>query len=97
MVCVELFGMVHSSWSDSQLEEFEYPDEPDQDDDFDASDTIPCPECGEDIYDDTPSCPCCGHYVTMSASRWSGQSTVWIGIGVVGILAVIVALVLGSS
>jgi hypothetical protein len=89
--------MVRSSWSDSQLEDFEYPDEPGQDDDFDDPDTIPCPECGEDIYDDTPACPYCGHYVVFSASRWSGRSKVWLGIGMVGILAVIVTLVLGSS
>ena len=87
--------MVHSSWSDPPLEEFEYPDEPDQDDDDDPE-TIPCPECGEDIYEDAPSCPYCGHYVTFSTNRWSNRSMVWIGIGMAGILAVIVALVLGG-
>ena len=88
--------MVHSSWSDSQLEEFEYPDEPGQDDDFDDPDTTACPECGEDIYEDSPSCPCCGHYVTFPASTWSGRPAIWMGIGIAGILAVIATLVLGG-
>ncbi len=94
--------MVYSDWSDSPLEEFEYPDEPDQDNDFDQdeefddSDTIPCPECGEDIYEDSPACPYCGHYITSTASTWSGRSSLWLGIGLAGILAVIAALVLGG-
>ncbi len=88
--------MVYSSWSDSQLEEFEYPDEPGHDDDFDDPDTIPCPECGEDIHEDSPSCPYCGQYVTFPANRWSGQSAIWMGIGMAGILAVIAALTLGG-
>lgn len=88
--------MVHSSWSDSQLEEFEYPDEPDPDDAIDESDTFPCPECGEDIYEDTPSCPYCGQYVTFPTRSWSGRSAAWIVIGMLGILAVIVVLVLGG-
>jgi len=92
--------MTDSHWSDSPLEEFEYPDEadqdgPDQSDDSDDWDTIPCPECGESIYEDTPSCPYCGHYITFSTNLWSNQSPVWIGVGMLGILAVIIILVLG--
>ena len=88
--------MVDSSWSDPPLEEFEYPDESDLDDDFDESETVPCPECGEEIYEDASSCPYCGHFVTFSAHPWSGRSTVWIGVGVAGTLAVIAALILGG-
>ena len=87
--------MPYSSWSDSPIEDFEYPDEADRDDDFDESYTISCPECGEAIYEDTPSCPHCGNYVTFSTSLWSGQSAIWIGVGLAGILAVILVLVLG--
>jgi RNA polymerase subunit RPABC4/transcription elongation factor Spt4 len=87
--------MPYSSWSDSPIEDFEYPDEADRDDDFDESYTTSCPECGETIYEDTPSCPHCGNYLTFSTSFWSGQSAMWIGVGMVGILAVILVLVLG--
>lgn len=87
--------MAYSNWSNSPLEDFEYPDESDQDDDSDDSDTISCPECGEAIYEDTPSCPYCGHYVTFSTSLWSNKSAVWIGVGIAGSLAVILVFVLG--
>jgi hypothetical protein len=37
------------------------------DDDRDADDdesTVPCPACKGDVYEDSPRCPHCGHYLT---------------------------------
>ena len=46
---------------DDELDDYEYP-EPDRDDD----DMIVCPVCNSDVYEDAPSCPSCGHYLSDS-------------------------------
>ena len=49
------------------------------DDDYDDEDdygTIPCPNCGEDVYDDSPRCPQCGEYITSSSRRSS--KPIWV-------------------
>ena len=43
--------------------------------DEDQSETVPCPACGAEIYDDADRCPSCGQYVTIrqegaSSGRW---------------------------
>jgi uncharacterized paraquat-inducible protein A len=30
----------------------------------DESDTVPCPHCGRDVYEDAERCPSCGQYLT---------------------------------
>ena len=68
------------------------------DDDFDSddspADTIRCNNCRASIYEDSVRCPHCGWYVTDETSVWSGRSGWWILVGLVGIVAAIVALVL---
>lgn len=32
--------------------------------DADDDDTIPCPHCGADVYDDAEQCPRCGMYLS---------------------------------
>ena len=49
-----------SEWSDS-LEDWEYPE---PDDDPDGTDTIGCPHCGSEIYDESVSCPSCGTWLS---------------------------------
>ena len=79
--------------SDDLLDDWENP-EPDEDD-SDASDTSPCPSCGEAIYEDAVRCPFCGDYVSAgSASLFAGRSYWFIVLGILGIVAVIVALVM---
>lgn len=34
------------------------------DDDQDGDDTLPCPQCGAEIYADLDHCPRCGHWFT---------------------------------
>jgi len=51
-------GRDDDGWDD------EYPDEPDSGYVDDASETLPCPECGEDVYEDAEQCPACGSYLT---------------------------------
>jgi len=94
-------AMVHPEWSDSDLESFEYPDEQDDTHDSDhfddsgESETLPCPECGASIYEDTPSCPHCGCYVTFSSNLWTGRSFIWLWLGLIGVITLFVALLFG--
>lgn len=34
------------------------------DDYDDEDDTVPCPNCGSDIYEDAEQCPICNEYIT---------------------------------
>lgn len=90
--------MMYLEWSDSELDDREYPDEFDEDEPehSDDTETLPCPECGESIYELTPSCPHCGCYVTFATSIWSGRSLLWVGLGLLGIVVVIASLTLAG-
>jgi len=73
---------------DDPFDDHEYPDEPDDE----QSETIRCPACGAEIYEDAVRCPTCGEYVTADTRVWSGRPTWWIVLGLVGILAAVLAL-----
>ncbi len=78
-------------WDDNDPDEYDY-ETSDDDSDFDDSDTVPCPSCGEAVYEDSERCPYCGDYITFSTSPLSGRPTWWIVLGLIGIVAVVVAL-----
>ena len=76
--------MSSDDWDESEDDETE--------DDFDESDdpdTVPCPNCRQPMYEDSPQCPYCGEYVTPSTSAWSERPWWWIALGLIGIVAVI--------
>jgi hypothetical protein len=82
--------------SDDGLEEdWELPDESEFDDD-DDSQTHPCPECGADVYEDAEQCPVCGNYLIRDTNplRQSSRPLAWLLLGLAGMAAVIVALLL---
>jgi len=62
--------------------------------DDEASETLPCPHCGESIYDDTVKCPHCGQWIIdrprneILHSKWFWP--IVIAIGVVMILVTLV-------
>lgn len=62
-------------------------------DDDDA--TIPCPKCGEDVYDDAEQCPACGRYLSEEDALAAGRPW-WIIIGVAICLLVVIAWALSS-
>lgn len=64
-------------------------------DDDDESYTVDCPECGAEVYEDAERCPSCGSYIILSSSGsvWQGRPAWWIILGLLGIIAVILALV----
>ena len=53
----------------------------DWDDDEDDS-TIPCPYCGQEMYEDAPRCPHCGQYISSEDAAPS-RAPWWIILGVV--------------
>jgi hypothetical protein len=58
--------------------------------------TVACPSCGAQIHEDAPCCPVCGDYVTSGSGRiWEGKP-IWYGIlAVLGMIALVVALITG--
>jgi hypothetical protein len=75
--------------SGDELDDNEYPDERPDDDE---TETVPCPECGAEVYEDALQCPVCGNYVTHDTSVWSGRPGWWVLLGLVGVLAAIAVL-----
>ena len=75
---------------EDELRDDEFPDDGQHDDDLSAA--LPCPECGAEVYEDAVQCPRCGAYLTHDTNIWSGRPVWWILLGILGILAVILAL-----
>jgi hypothetical protein len=50
--------------------------------------TVPCPYCGQEMYEDSPRCPHCGHYISDEDTP-PRRMPWWIIIGVVLCLCVI--------
>ena len=69
-----------------EFEESEYLDEDDE------TSTLPCPECGADVYEDAVRCPACGNYITHPTSVWHGRPGWWIVLGLLGVVALILVL-----
>jgi hypothetical protein len=75
------------------------------DDDFDdpaddsweeeTTDTVTCPACGADVYEDADQCPSCREFILPDTCIWSGQPVWWVALGVLGIIALAAALILG--
>ncbi len=52
---------------EGELEDYEYPDDDDVDGDSDDC-YVNCPECGALVYDDSPQCTECDHYMSSVTS-----------------------------
>ena len=77
---------------DDDFEDDEYPDA--YDGDADDAELIACPHCGAEIYEDSVQCPICSEYVSLNTSPWALRSWWWIGLGLAGIAATMIALAL---
>jgi hypothetical protein len=92
--------MVHSNWRHPSPDEFHEDDDEsdgefiDDDDlpDDESVELLPCPECGADVYEDAEQCPVCGAFIIDDTNLWTGRSTWWIVLGLLGIIAVVLAL-----
>jgi len=63
----------------------------DRDEDLDAEDagdTLPCPLCGREIFDDAEQCPQCGQYIGGSDQPGTGRP-LWVVVTVLVVLGAI--------
>jgi hypothetical protein len=89
--------MSNTEWLDDpadSLEDREFPDEDELDDDL--SQTVTCPECGADVYEDTPRCPHCGNYLGSPTHAITAGRGWWFALGIIGILAALAVLIIGG-
>ncbi len=63
----------------------DYADDIDDEEDRDDDETMPCPHCGESVYDDAERCPECGRY--LSPDDISHRKPWWVVAGAVVCLA----------
>lgn len=65
----------------------------DEDDDG-IVELVACPSCGVEVYEDAERCPACGDYIVHAAGGhpWKDRPLWWIALGLLGIVAVIMAL-----
>ena len=61
--------------------------------DSDDNDTVPCPACGAEIYDDAERCPECGHYLSREDAPRS-KKLLWIIAGAIVCLVIVLLWVL---
>lgn len=60
------------------------------DDGDDDAETVPCPHCGADVYEDAEQCPRCGKYLSAE-DRPPSRPRGWVG--VVMVLALLAAII----
>jgi hypothetical protein len=84
------------SWDDADddLDDSEFPDESDDPDD---DETVPCPYCLRRVYEDAERCPGCGHYLSREDRARPGRRPWWVVVGaLVGLLVVLRWVTLGN-
>lgn len=85
-----------AGWTDEMEEEWDEgdgdPPDGEFEDDSERSETVVCPACGADVYEDAEKCPLCGDWITPQLSgRAAPPLYRW---GAVVLLAVIAALII---
>ena len=62
----------------------------------DEAETLPCPNCAAEVYEEAESCPECGEYITPGSARstFSGKPWWWVGLGLLGVICLILVLLL---
>jgi hypothetical protein len=76
-----------------EYDDFDEPWDDDATSDDEPVDTVPCPECHEEVYEESAHCPHCGHYLSVDTNPWSGRPAWWIVLGLLGMLALAAALI----
>ncbi|QDT96314.1 zinc ribbon domain-containing protein [Gimesia aquarii] len=70
----------------------DYEDAGTDSDEFETA-TVPCSNCGADVYEEAVACPVCGEYVGVNTHPFSDRPQWWITLGVVGGIATILCLI----
>ena len=85
------FNPLRLGVSDRPLEEWEFPEE--DEDGGDESETLACPACSEEIYEQADYCPYCGADVVPGmGTPLVGRPWWYVALAVLGIIATIVVL-----
>jgi predicted nucleic acid-binding Zn ribbon protein len=58
-------------------------DDEDWPEDNDEGETVRCPECGTDVYEDSQHCPGCGHLMERSRPFFSNNTPWWMILGAI--------------
>jgi len=61
--------------------------------DDDSTETVPCSQCGIEVYEDAVQCPNCGSYIDTHTNVWAGRPAWWVALALLGVAAVILVLV----
>ena len=63
--------------------------------DDDIGEELPCPSCGEPVYEEADVCPSCGDYIVPGRRPAGANLPRWMFVlGAIGVVGTIVALVL---
>lgn len=73
-------------------DEFGEPDEFGWPEDDAPAETISCPACGGEVYEDAPQCPACGEFIVHDTGALSGKPGWYVLLAVLGVLAVVAVL-----
>jgi len=82
-----------NDWEDDMLDEGPLESDLEELDD-DSSETDTCPECGAEIYEDSPRCPACGHYILKSASYSYRPLPAWVLLAAIAAIAALLFYIL---
>lgn len=77
----------HDDWDYDDLDDSDVNDGDWDDGADDEAETLPCPACGAQIYEQAEQCPYCGHYVTHWSSALAGRPWWFVLLGVLGAIA----------
>lgn len=64
--------------------------------DDDGYETVRCSGCGKDVYEESPQCPYCGHFITRSRSPLAGRPSWYVICAVIGVLVTVLVLATGG-
>jgi len=67
-------------------------DEDGSDQDEETNETIVCPACGAEIYEESVQCPECEQYISPNTSAWANRPWWWVALGLLGVLAALWAI-----
>jgi hypothetical protein len=51
---------------------------------------LPCPSCGQDVYEESERCPHCGDWVMPLAASACTRSSVWIIAAILALIAILI-------
>lgn len=79
-------------WDEST--ETSYDDDDGDGNDDEGGDTVKCPHCGKQVYEDAEQCPSCGKYISDEDAP-TGRKTIFMILGTIVCLYIIIRWIAG--